>query len=416
MVAGTAPAARTASSIAMASAALRGRGMPWQIRVDSSATTARPSRSAPLHLVAGVDRHRPSPRTAARRPGLRHRVHCVIIPPEPSRNCHAATPHRPSYRIDFHHGARLCGRGRHDRRRAGARSAGRFAICRCSATFDARSSAGGRQELRRAAAQGGRTRHRLRHDRRGAVAAPARDGLCRAPATSRPRTALLAEEEANLLELLRRRLGIDRLVAAAHRACDPRRLAATVEATRADGRPPCRAVARSRRWRAEHRADGGRGCGGGRRRRSRRDADGERGQGGIRRDHGPLCRGAGRGPLRARQQRWRRLRRRRLLEQAGWPVRVALLGDRERLGGDAAGAARAWRGEVVPVGPAALAGAGLVVDALFGAGLARPVEGPARDTIRALARVTPAGRRGRSALGGARRHGRDSRRCRAGSA
>ena len=39
---------------------------------------------------------------------------------------------------------------------------------------------------------------------------------------------------------------------------------------------------------------------------------------------------------------------------------------------------------MVPVGPAALAGAGLVVDALFGAGLARPVEGPARDTIGAL--------------------------------
>ena len=74
----------------------------------------------------------------------------------------------------------------------------------------------------------------------------------------------------------------------------------------------------------------------------------------------------------------------RLLEQAGWAVRVALIGDRARLKGDAAGAARAWQGEVVPVGPAALAGAGLVIDALFGAGLARPVEGPARDTIRAL--------------------------------
>ena len=74
----------------------------------------------------------------------------------------------------------------------------------------------------------------------------------------------------------------------------------------------------------------------------------------------------------------------RLLEQAGWAVRVALIGDRDRLRGDAAGAARGWQGEVVPVGPAALAGAGLVVDALFGAGLTRPLEGPARDTIGAL--------------------------------
>ena len=74
----------------------------------------------------------------------------------------------------------------------------------------------------------------------------------------------------------------------------------------------------------------------------------------------------------------------RLLEQAGWAVRVALIGDRARLKGDAAGAARAWQGDVMPVGPAALAGAGLVVDALFGAGLTRPVEGPARDAIGAL--------------------------------
>ena len=74
----------------------------------------------------------------------------------------------------------------------------------------------------------------------------------------------------------------------------------------------------------------------------------------------------------------------RLLEQAGWAVRVALLCDRDRLKGDAAGAARAWQGDVVPLSPAALAGAGLMVDALFGAGLARPVEGPARETIRAL--------------------------------
>jgi hydroxyethylthiazole kinase-like uncharacterized protein yjeF len=74
----------------------------------------------------------------------------------------------------------------------------------------------------------------------------------------------------------------------------------------------------------------------------------------------------------------------RRLAQAGWAVRVALLGERERLKGDAAGAARGWQGAVVPVSPTVLAGAGLVVDALFGAGLTRPLEGPARDTIGAL--------------------------------
>jgi NAD(P)H-hydrate epimerase len=74
----------------------------------------------------------------------------------------------------------------------------------------------------------------------------------------------------------------------------------------------------------------------------------------------------------------------RVLAQAGWTVRVALSGMRERLRGDAAGAARAWPGEVAPLAPEALAGAGLVIDALFGAGLTRPVEGPARDAIRGL--------------------------------
>jgi hydroxyethylthiazole kinase-like uncharacterized protein yjeF len=74
----------------------------------------------------------------------------------------------------------------------------------------------------------------------------------------------------------------------------------------------------------------------------------------------------------------------RRLEQAGWAVQVALLGDRARLKGDAAGAASAWPGLVTPVGPAALAGAGLVVDALFGAGLARPLEGVVLATIQAL--------------------------------
>lgn len=75
----------------------------------------------------------------------------------------------------------------------------------------------------------------------------------------------------------------------------------------------------------------------------------------------------------------------RRLEEAGWPVRVALLGARDGLRGDAALAAARWRGPLLPLSPAALGGAGLVVDALFGAGLARPIEGVAAETIRAIA-------------------------------
>lgn len=47
-----------------------------------------------------------------------------------------------------------------------------------------------------------------------------------------------------------------------------------------------------------------------------------------------------------------------LLEEAGWPVRVA-----------------------APTGPAVLRGAKLVIDAVFGAGLARPVSGPVAETL-----------------------------------
>jgi NAD(P)H-hydrate epimerase len=74
----------------------------------------------------------------------------------------------------------------------------------------------------------------------------------------------------------------------------------------------------------------------------------------------------------------------RLLKARGWPVTVALLGAREALKGDAAINAGRWTGEIVPLSPAAIAGAELVVDALYGAGLSRPLEGVARDTVMAL--------------------------------
>jgi NAD(P)H-hydrate epimerase len=74
----------------------------------------------------------------------------------------------------------------------------------------------------------------------------------------------------------------------------------------------------------------------------------------------------------------------RRLRAAGWPVRVHLLGDRDRLSGDAAANAARWTGPTVPLDLGALDGAALVVDALFGAGLSRSVEGVAGSVLSAL--------------------------------
>ncbi|MGH7044857.1 MAG: NAD(P)H-hydrate dehydratase, partial [Stellaceae bacterium] len=70
----------------------------------------------------------------------------------------------------------------------------------------------------------------------------------------------------------------------------------------------------------------------------------------------------------------------------GWAVRLASLGAPGALRGDAAAAAARWRGAVEPLTPTALDGAGLVIDAIFGAGLARPVDGTARAVVEALGR------------------------------
>ena len=73
----------------------------------------------------------------------------------------------------------------------------------------------------------------------------------------------------------------------------------------------------------------------------------------------------------------------RLLEQAGWPVAVAALAP-PRPGSDAAAAAAAWRGPVLPFTAAEARRAGLVIDAVFGAGLARPLD-PAVGAVLAAA-------------------------------
>ena len=74
----------------------------------------------------------------------------------------------------------------------------------------------------------------------------------------------------------------------------------------------------------------------------------------------------------------------RLLDQLGWPVRIGLLGDGRALRGDAAIMAGRWKGQVLPLSSSLLDGAGLVVDALFGAGLARPLEASVRELVEDL--------------------------------
>ena len=65
----------------------------------------------------------------------------------------------------------------------------------------------------------------------------------------------------------------------------------------------------------------------------------------------------------------------RHLREAGWTVRLALLGKLDALTGDAAWHARQWHGQVYNLNASILDEANLVVDALFGAGLARDVAG-----------------------------------------
>lgn len=73
----------------------------------------------------------------------------------------------------------------------------------------------------------------------------------------------------------------------------------------------------------------------------------------------------------------------RLLAENGWTVRVALLGAAAALNGDAAINARRWQsqGAILALTVDVLDGAGLVVDALFGAGLKRALDGAARDVV-----------------------------------
>jgi len=77
----------------------------------------------------------------------------------------------------------------------------------------------------------------------------------------------------------------------------------------------------------------------------------------------------------------------RLLAARRFKVRVALLGKRAALGGDAAIHAAKWKGQVEKLTPAAVAGAKLAVDAVFGAGLNKPLGPEVEATFEALAKA-----------------------------
>lgn len=74
----------------------------------------------------------------------------------------------------------------------------------------------------------------------------------------------------------------------------------------------------------------------------------------------------------------------RHLAVRGFYVRVASLVDRGRLKGDARLAADGWTGPIEPASPNGVAGCDIVVDALFGAGLDRNVEGVPQAMIEAM--------------------------------
>ncbi len=76
-----------------------------------------------------------------------------------------------------------------------------------------------------------------------------------------------------------------------------------------------------------------------------------------------------------------------LARQAGWPVRVLQMGDPEKISGDARTVAERFLdagGERLAFRPELLEDSELVVDAIFGTGLSREVEGAYRDAILAL--------------------------------
>ncbi len=99
----------------------------------------------------------------------------------------------------------------------------------------------------------------------------------------------------------------------------------------------------------------------------------------------------------------------RHLQDAGWPVRLVLFGEVGTLKGDAAWAAGTWKGPVerwsaTLLDEVLLDGAPLVIDAIFGAGLSRPIDGEIAAAHRPRERAEASRRRRRCADRPSRRH------------
>ena len=82
----------------------------------------------------------------------------------------------------------------------------------------------------------------------------------------------------------------------------------------------------------------------------------------------------------------------RHLKEKGYAVRLGLLGNAATLPSDAAAMAKLWDGAIEPLTARLLAKADVVVDAIFGAGLARSIEGAPAEVIRAVECKRAAGR------------------------
>jgi hydroxyethylthiazole kinase-like uncharacterized protein yjeF len=74
----------------------------------------------------------------------------------------------------------------------------------------------------------------------------------------------------------------------------------------------------------------------------------------------------------------------RHLAERGYSVRVSFVGEQARLKGDAALAAERWSGPVEQASPVSLTDCDIIIDALFGAGLDREVEGLPLALIKAM--------------------------------
>lgn len=74
----------------------------------------------------------------------------------------------------------------------------------------------------------------------------------------------------------------------------------------------------------------------------------------------------------------------RHLQSRGWPVRVGSLGSQSDLSGDAAHHAALWQGPVEKLSEDLLTDECVVIDALFGAGLSRPLSGDAQSIVESL--------------------------------